>query len=296
MKMRTRLIQLLAALSILFVASCSKELSRETPTNSGKPTGDFRAKIDGVDWVAADDSKSATILSGVINVTGTSADGKSISITILGDATGSYTVDANSTGIAEYDDSDGSFSTNQSTDPAKAGGTVVITEIDEANKTISGTFVFNGYDPNTGTTKVITEGIFQKLPYSTTLPPASITDTLTAKIDGVDFKATSIAAPIISGNLFVQGAASDGTHFVGIYMPQGVQPGSYTLDFYGATYIGQYSPDAGTVLVSQGNGTLTIIENNSTTRRIKGTFNFTASDISNTKTAQITEGYFSVGY
>ena len=242
------------------------------------------------------------ILSGIININGTSSDGKMISITLVAQAPGTYTVDANSPGVAAYNEpSNGvniSYSTNQSNDPTLSGGSVTITEIDQNNKTISGTFSFNGYDVSSGSgvKKVISEGVFDKLPFITTLPPASNADTFKVKIDGVDFSAASIAAPIISGQLLVQGAASDGSNFVGILMPQNVQPGSYTLDFFGGNFIGEYNPDANTALLSQGNGTLTIIENNTTTKRIKGTFSFVASDIANTKTAQLTEGFFSVRY
>jgi len=293
----------LSGIVLFFLFGCNKELSYEIPLNGGNNnvSGDFRAKIDGVQWVAADNAKSATLLSGVIYITGVSSDNKVITITLFGQTTGTYPLDQNSTGIAAYNEiTNGivtsSFATNESSDPSKASGSVTITEIDATNKTITGTFYFNGYDANAGTGKVITEGVFNKLPYGTTLPPAKITDTFKVKIGGVDFSASSIAAPIVSGQLFVQGAASDGSNFVGLYMPQNVSPGTYTLDFFGGTFIGEYSPDANTTLVSQGNGTLTILENNSTTKRIKGNFSFVASNVAQTQSAQLTEGYFSVGY
>ena len=299
--MQFRSFHVLWAVLLFSFFSCSKEHSLEKPIGSGgNNTGNFRAKIDGTDWVAVDNTISVTVLSGLINITGTSSDNKAITLTILSDQPGTYTFDQNSSSLASLDEVElggpVSFTTNQSSDPAQSGGTVTITHIDQTNKTISGTFSFNGFDSNSGVKKVITEGVFQNLPYSNSLPPASSTDTLTVKIGGVPFTAASIAAPIISGSLFVQGAASNGTSFVGLYMPQNVQPGTYTLDFFGGTFIGQYSPDPNTILVSQGKGTLTIIENNTTTKRIKGNFSFEASDVSNTQTVLLTEGYFSVGY
>ncbi|MBS1596652.1 MAG: hypothetical protein JST75_00395 [Bacteroidetes bacterium] len=289
------------ALGVLLLSffSCSKELSNEALENGKGVAGSFRAKIDGASWVATNNI-SATVLTGLINITGTSSDGKTINISLLAGATGTYALDENSDGLASLNQTEATgpaiYGTNQSSDPAKSSGTVTITSIDQTNKTISGTFSFNGYDDATTVTKVVTEGVFDRLPYSSTLPPASITDTFKVKINGTSFTASSIAAPIVSGSFFVQGAASDGSNFVGLYMPENVQPGTYTLDIFGGVFVGQYSPDPSTLLVSMGDGTLTVIENNSTTKRIRGSFSFKAVDASNTQSAQLTEGYFSVGY
>ncbi|MEP6952031.1 MAG: hypothetical protein ABI863_22265 [Ginsengibacter sp.] len=43
-------------------------------------------------------------------------------------------------------------------------------------------------------------------------------------------------------------------------------------------------------------GTLTILEHNITTKRIRGNFNFHASEVPGTKVSELTEGYFSVIY
>jgi hypothetical protein len=303
MIMKPRLFHVLSGILILSFFGCNKELSYEIPANGGNNSvaGDFRAKIDSVQWVAANNTKGATILNGVINISGVSSDNKMISITLVGQSTGTYPVDINSPGIAAYNEiTNGiitsSFATNGSADTSQSGGSVTITAIDKTKKTISGTFHFNGFDANSGVRKVVSEGVFNQLPYTTSLPPANSTDTFRVKIGGVAYSAQSISTQIISGQIYVQGAPLDGSSSVGIYMPQSVQPGSYTLDFSGGTYIGQYSPDPIHILVSQGAGTLTIIQNDATARRIKGNFNFTASDLGHTQTAQLTEGYFSVRY
>src|SRR5882724_10075416 len=173
MIMKFRLSHAVPVILLLSLFGCNKELSYEIPLNGehNNGSGDFRAKIDGTAWTAADNSKSAMILSGVININGTSSDGKMISITLVAQAPGTYTVDANSPGVAAYNEpSNGvniSYSTNQSNDPTLSGGSVTITEIDQNNKTISGTFSFNGYDVSSGSgvKKVISEGVFDKLPF-----------------------------------------------------------------------------------------------------------------------------------
>jgi hypothetical protein len=300
MAMKIRLSRVLAAILLLSFFSCGKELSYEKGTggNSGG-TGVFRAKIDGVDWVATDASINVIVLSGAISITGTSSDNKAITMTLLAPGTGTYVLDANSAGLGTLDEAElgGPVTyTTQGGDTSQAGGSVVITSIDANSKTISGTFSFKVYDPNSGVTKVISEGVFENLPYSNTLPPAPTTDTFSVKIGGTLFVASSIASTNVSGSLFLQGASSNGTNFVGLLMPQNVQPGSYTLDFNTGQYIGQYSPDPSTILISQGNGTLTITENNTTTKRITGTFSFVASDVNQTQSVNLTEGFFSVGY
>jgi len=298
--MKITLSRMLIVALLLSFFGCGKELSYEKGTggNNGG-TGPFRAMIDGVNWVATDASINVLVLNGAINITGTSSDNKAITISLLAQNPGTYILDANSLGIGTLDEveSGGPVSyTTQSGDTSQAGGTVVITSIDNSNKTITGTFSFKVYDPASGVTKVISEGVFDHLPYSNMLPPANSADTFSVKIGGTQFVASSIAATNVSGSIFVQGASSDGSNFVGLLMPQNVQPGSYTLDFNGGQYIGQYSPDPSTILISQGNGTLTIIDNNTTTKRITGTFSFVASDVTQTQSVNLTEGYFSVGY
>ena len=298
--MKITLSRMLVVTLLLSFFGCGKELSYEKGTGSNNGgTGPFRATIDGVNWVATDATINVLVLNGAINITGTSSDNKAITISLLAQDPGTYILDANSLGIATLDEagSGGPVSfTTQSGDTSQAGGTVVITEIDNINKTITGTFSFKVYDPASGVTKVIAEGVFDHLPFSNMLPPRNSTDTFSVKIAGTQFVASSIAATNVSGSIFVQGASSDGSNFVGLLMPQNVQPGSYTLDFNGGQYIGQYSPDPSTILISQGNGTLTIIDNNTSTKRITGTFSFVASDVTQTQSVNLTEGYFSVGY
>ena len=157
MIMKLGLFHVLTGIMLISLFGCNKELSYEIPKNGGNnTTGDFRAKIDGVQWIAADNTKSASILNGIINITGVSSDNKMITITLVAQTTGTYPVDVNAPGIAAYNEiTNGSvtasYATNESSDPALSGGSVTITEIDQNQKTISGTFHFNGYDASSAT-------------------------------------------------------------------------------------------------------------------------------------------------
>lgn len=296
--MRKGLLHTALIVAILSLFACRKETSIESKTPLA---GDFRADINGVQWLAADSARGATILSGLINITGISNDHKQLSITLTDTVTGVYTLDQASSSIGAYADIDSSdfyaFSTNQGSDTTQAGGQVTVTEIDPVHKTITGTFSFKVYRELDGHQKVITSGVFYKLPYSNTLPSAQGSDTLTARIDGSDWAAKSISAESVTGQLAISGSLLDGSQSVSLVMPSNVTPGTYPLDFTALTYVGLYSPSARSILAST-TGTLVILENNTATQRIKGNFTFTAADPLGQATTQhkLTNGYFSVSY
>jgi hypothetical protein len=293
-----RFFHIIMALTVLTLFSCRKETSVERNNTAGS----FMATIDGTQWIAADTLKSATILGGLINLTGISADNKQLSITLNDTIPGVYTLNQSSTSIAAYANNDSSnlyaYTTNQGIDSTQAGGTVTVVNIDAVNKTITGTFAFNVYRDIDGKQRSITDGIFYKLPYTTSLPTASQGDTMNAVIDGQAWSAKSIVASNVSNTLIINGSALNGAQAVSLLMPLGVQVGGpYTLDYTAFTYYGIYSP-----VVTQGfastSGHLTILVNDPVSKRVKGNFDFLASDPTgmSSQTHQLTSGYFSVVY
>jgi hypothetical protein len=285
-------------MGLLGLFSCRKETSIE---NAVTLSGDFRAQINGVQWIAADATKGATMLTGLLNITGISSDNKQLSITLTDTVPGVYVLNQTSSSYAAYADNDSSdiyaFSTNQGSDTTQAGGMVNITSIDPVNHTVTGTFSFKVFRDIDGHQKVINSGVFYKLPYVTSLPPASNTDTIQASIDGSKWSAQSIDAESLSGQLILSGSLSDGTQTIGLLMPADITPGKYTLAFIGGTYIGVYNPSPSVALASS-TGTLTILSNNTLTNRISGNFVFTAVDplgLSNVSHT-VSAGYFNVTY
>src|SRR5215813_10348315 len=122
------------AISTLFFISCQKEVSVDTTNASpAGATGNFKAKIDGDQWIA-DKATGAWRLQGLINISGMSIDKKILSITLTDSGVHTYTLDDVSLNAAAYIDSAEAnpldFSTNQGVDPGDAGGTVTITKID----------------------------------------------------------------------------------------------------------------------------------------------------------------------
>jgi Family of unknown function (DUF6252) len=287
-----------AAAGLLLLFSCRKELSVEGPNGLA---GTFNAQINGVQWIAADTAKGASLLAGLINITGISADHKQLSITLADTIAGVYTLDQGSSSLAAYADNDSSdiyaFSTNQGVDTSQAGGLVVITAIDRVKKTLSGTFSFKLFRDIDGHQKVITTGVFYKLPYVSSLPPSKNSDTLRASIDGNGWVAQSINGQSISGQTAISGSLISGAQNIGLIIPTGISPGTYSLDFTGLTYIGLYNPTPAIALAST-SGTLTILSNSIRTQRIRGNFEFLATDPTggSTPSHTITNGFFSVYY
>jgi hypothetical protein len=146
--------------------ACHKYTSIE---NDKGLASDMVATIDGVSWEAADSTQSAVISQGLVTISGISADGQEISITLNDTVVGLYVLNQTSASLAVYANLDSvggyAYSTNQGSDTAQAGGTVDVTAIDPVNRTISGIFDFKVFRNSDGTQKDITAGVFYNIPY-----------------------------------------------------------------------------------------------------------------------------------
>ena len=296
--MKMKLIHMTMLMATFVLAACHKETSVETRQGLA---GNFTAVINGVQWMAADSTEAVSILDGLINITGVSADNKQLSITLNDTIPGVYTLNQSSTSLALYADNDSSgvyaFTTNQGTDTTQAGGIVTVIAIDRVNKTITGTFSFKTYRDYDQHQVTITQGNFYKLSYVTSLPPAANGDTINASIDGTNWSGQSITAAAVGSQLAISGSELNGTQAISLIMPLNVAPGSYPLDYTGGTYIGLYNP-LSTSSFASSSGTLVILSNNPSTRQVSGNFQFLATDISGagSTTHQVSNGYFDVRY
>lgn len=121
-------------------------------------------------------------------------------------------------------------------------------------------------------------------------------DTLQVTIDGKAWMAQSITASAISGQVGITGSDPAGTPSVSLILPVYIAQGNtFNLDVTSEMiYIGIYNPSGIVALPSTG-GSLTILENNPTSKRIRGNFHFQASDPTgvNSEKDTLTNGYFS---
>jgi hypothetical protein len=257
-------------------------------------------KIDGQQWVA-NTSAGATILAGYIVIQGLSNDNRSFLIQLGDNGVATYQLDQQSAGVAfltDANDASGNpYTTNQGTSASDAGGTVIVTKIDQVNKTISGTFSFKMFREDDNKQVTITEGSFENLKYTTELPPTSGADAdLKVKVNGTLWTAQVVNGAVSNGKLLISGAATDLTKTVGLYMPANVTAGTYDFSPIGS-YVGYYTsgPVSSPLVYASLSGKLTITEHNTSTKTIKGTFSFTGTD-GGTGTVQLTEGSFTVKY
>jgi hypothetical protein len=275
----------------ILLSGCKKtQTTIDSLPNIDTTIGDFSAIIDGQQWIATDSTRSASLLNSIFTISGTSSDGQTITISLADTTPGTYMLSKSSASIATYTESNTYsgryFSTNQSNNSSLAGGMVVVKEIDKINKTISGTFTLNMYvDSNGGYKKVITEGVFNDIPYINSLPLASITDTFNVQINGTNWKAQSIILTQVNGQYFLKGSALDASKSVGIYFNFGSFDDS-DFTYYG--FLGKYnnehtssfnsydSSSAGDVTYISSNGSLTITNYDSSTGRLRGNFYFNA--------------------
>ncbi len=300
------------AFSLLFLLpSCQKEVDFNNDDDDNNPvTGDFRAKIDGIQWVA-DKAAIATRQFGIINISGIGNDDKVITITLEDLGVGTYQLEyTNAQHAGAYSDpASGSpiaFTSNAGADPSEAGGTLTISAINETTKRMSGTFSFKVIRQTDGARRNITEGVFTDISFAPPPPPppGNNKDTFRVKIGGVQYDPPTIfgaltpAMPPMPAQLVITGTNTTTLKAVGLIMPPDITPGTYTLDFFGLTYIGQYNPDNDpNHSQAATSGTLTILTHNTTTKRIRGTFNFHAETIlPPVISSELTEGFFAVTY
>jgi hypothetical protein len=285
---------------LLSFVSCSKELSEEN--NTIPVSGDFYATIGGNQW-DADSLRLVFVSNGGISINGLSKTGGQITIFLPTFKTGTYILNANSDSYAYYTNILLSPPVGYLSNVGTAGGTLTITDIDTVNHLVNGSFAFTLIDPIDNTSKTVTQGIFYYLPYSgnavvsNPIPTGNAIDTLKSMIGNNLFSASKVAAQAVGEQIIISGISADGIQNMELLMPENVTTGTYPLDFSGtSTYGAAYFTDPGNPLISLANGTLNIISNDITTKRIIGTFSFKATSLIDAQSADITNGYFSVNY
>ncbi len=103
-----------------------------------------------------------------------------------------------------------------------------VTEIDEANKTISGTFVCKIKRTVPEEKEVIIkDGSFTKITY-TTEPGSNPENEFSAKVDGANFPASTAGGVQAFGKLTLNFAKSN-ADAIGITVPDDISTGTYTL-------------------------------------------------------------------
>ena len=284
------------AVICLTFSGCTKEYSVENPDAALNGPASFTATVDGAQFVAQKES-GATKASGVIGIVGISTDGEQIVLRVADSGVHVYSLERNSTSnVGGYSKgNDYAYTTNQGITAEESDGTLSITEIDTLAKTMTGNFSMKVYRQMDASEKHITKGVFTNIPYQTTiLPISNSADTFMVKTDGTQFAVTAVNALPVSNTIVITGSNTDLSQTVSLSFPANITTGTYNFSSSGLDYIAQYN--IGSSYLIANSGTLTILEHNTTSKKIRGNFNFKANELAGSKNASLTEGYFSVVY
>ncbi len=312
---------------LALLLSCDDNVEINIGNITEPVTAQFQVDFDGNTWVA--DRTTAIVEDDQTVITGyKNNDQESVVITLNNSEVGTYIFAENTIiGKIEYFETPSSIPfTSEIPNPI---GRVDITDRDLIQHLISGSFFSilkrfteqldangnpvldaNGdivYDEES---KNFTNGIFSNIVFTTTIvDPNTTTNEFFVKIDGTEFVETALAANTVSvtGNdvIVIRASRNGSNEVVQLQMPADIVTGNYLLigiltdpaNDTVATYqilspAQIYGATAGNIQTPL----LRITLHNTTTKRIEGTFEFTAEQLGGSATHDFTEGAFKITY
>lgn len=286
---------------ISFAVSCDIEpYGDEVSEQVNLDAGTFQVDFDEQTFKA--DNTVATVLENVISISGFKTNtGEVIILTVFGNSVGTYQlgitqnqVEVNSVTLISNGDAWSSV-----TDFMTSQGEVTITEIDEENKTITGSFFFTGHNSEMPS-KEFEKGSFTKIPYEATLGTNNGDNTFFAKVDGDEFVEDSIGGALLvlpgTPSTIMITATKNNIQTISISVNANIESGNFTFSTFDPP-MGQYNVSLTEGTVSVEGGELIVTEHDVKNKKIVGTFKFTASPLFGSgKSYEITEGSFSVTY
>ena len=265
------------------------------PNPDPNTPGVFKVDFDGQTYTA---STTIVYLSGgSIILQAINPSGDSFGMILDGTTEGSYPTNENIVAYTEAGEEYG-WSGYHPFDFDANTGTVIVTDVDTVNKTISGTFAYTGYwsdwDNTTIPPKQFTNGIFTNLPYVSQNPT---NDTFYAKVNGVEFVDTDILVvevSLLGQEFYGIGASNAADQSMTVDVRTDATVGTYPITGNFDTDVVQlhYALNQNEVGGHALTGTVTITEK--TASRIKGTFSGTV--IIDAVPYVITAGAFDVAY
>jgi hypothetical protein len=275
-------------------SSCSEE------EKSGASSGMLVASVDGSSWKS--NEIAVMIMDGSISIAAESSDGSQLVIYLDGDQTGIYEIE----GLSDDVDNSISFTpknadlsnptyTSAYFEEAEVVGEVNVTEIDEENKTISGTFKTKVYRyvPNEELLE-IKSGSFKNLPYSEDSTPVP-GNSFTAKVDGSTYTPSTVSGIEGFGKIMISSSTSGGGKTVSVTVAATTETGTFDLEGMGSEYTGLYSVANNSY--ESVSGSVVITKHDKSKNRIEGTFSFTAEIFpTGGSPVEITNGSFAITY
>lgn len=292
MKKLITAIGLVLATGIFVLSSCSKpdDNNGEPGGNDPLPIPEFKAKVDGVDFVAME--KVATIdQNNILFIGGLDSKDAAISIAISnfeGEKTYDFNI-TNQNGAGYISDTSNAFY-SYTTFGENGSGNVIITGWNASDSIINGTFSFVAEHFNNGETVTVTDGIFNHLQV---VFEADNSNHFSAKINGVNW---SQSGSNVNGNEDANHISItafnpfDQTSF-SVLLPSNITGGIY--NFSPPDYSIAYFENGSIYHVVNG-GSINITLHDQVNDRIEATFEFEGWESGVQKI--VTDGSFKVDY
>ena len=238
----------------------------------------LQAKVDDRLYISAD-TRAVLNDDGSLTIQGFTED-ESLTIQLSSLKKGNFEIAEGRPNYAIFEDFEGNIYTTK----PNGEGMVTISDLNENNKTISGTFNFNAFLPGIDTIYV-SRGTLHNVPYSSgEIPDPSNAGTFSANVNGNTFIPIIVTARNTGNTIITSGSTANAT--IAISVTASVEPGDYTLPRGG--FAAKYQDITGPEATAE--GLITILDHDLTAKTIKGTFSFL------TNRSEITEGKFEVAY
>lgn len=251
--------------------------------------------VNSTNWRSA--NPRAVLTETSLKVYGTSANGQTIILNINSGEVGEFVVSEYNGNYAEFIPNMSAGATRYSTLNSENGsGLLRVSSIDEEAKTVSGTFSFKAYRTTDNTFRTVSDGSFSNVPYQffSVSDTSSFQNIFLFRESDYNWTTETITAERNDTALFIIGECSrtEAWQSITLWMSPTISAGVHYITPTGPVYAkfqqGFYEYPAV-------NGSVTIISNSSTEKKIKGTFFFNYLD-NNNQTQSITDGQFEVLY
>lgn len=230
-------------------------------------------------FYASTDARASLNEDGTLTIQGFTQE-ESLTLHISRLATGNFTIAEGKPNYAIFEDMGGNIYTTR----PDGEGTVTISELNETNKTISGTFNFNAFLPGIDTIYV-SKGALHNVSYTGgDIDDPTNAGVFKAKVNGNQFLPIVVSSRNTGNTIITSGSTANSTIIISI--KPDVEPGEYTVPRSG--FSAKYQDVTGPETTDE--GIINILEHNTSAKTIKGTFSFI------TNRSEITEGEFNVTY
>jgi len=277
-------------LILLLIASLSSLYSCRGSSSGKSDLVAMYGLINGSNWRASD--PTAIVSEHKIKVNGTSANGQTIIITLNTKELGEYTFSSTNGHFAEFIPNMASGTERYSTVNGEGGGIVRLTSLNEETRSLGGEFQFKAYRPD-GSVKSATEGKFSNVPYTFyNFDDDKYANAFNFTFNNIIWNTTTISGIKNDTAMILTGECdrSQAWQSVILQMPPEVSDG---VHYFGQDVFGYFQ--SGFDKFPATAGAITVTENNSETKIIKGTFFFNYLN-KNNEVQSITDGSFDVKY